>query len=246
MPELQVVLVNPLYEGNVGSVARVMKNFGHTRLALIDPCPLRNEARAMASHAQDVLESARRVTLDEVVAESEVVVATTGEVAQSVCSPTRMPYFAPHELREMVADVEGTVSILFGRENCGLSNQELARAGIICTIPTSPIYPILNLSHAVGILCYELSQLERGTYALASPFEMESLFEHLDRFLDRVDHPLHKRAITLLLARRVLTRAMPTIREASTIHGLLRRTEQLLEASRPRNDDDASPPRGTR
>lgn len=245
MPEIQVVLVNPLYEGNVGSVARVMKNFGHTHLALVDPCPLRNEARAMASHARDVLEQARRITLDQVVEESALVVATTGELAMSVCSPVRMPYFSPGELRDMIAGVEGTVSVLFGRENCGLSNQELARAGIICSIPTSPIYPILNLSHAVGIVCYELAHLERGTYALASPFEMESLYAHMDRFLDQVDHPPHKREITLLLARRLLSRAMPTIREASTIHGILRRTEQRLSGAFPRNDDDACPPKGT-
>jgi TrmH family RNA methyltransferase len=246
MPELQVVLVNPLYEGNVGSVARVMKNFGHTRLALVDPCPLGNEARAMASHAQDVLDNARRVTLDEVVAESAIVVATTGEVSKSVCTPTRMPYFSPSEVREMVNEVEGTVSVLFGRENRGLSNDELARTGIVCTIPTSPVYPILNLSHAVGILCYEFARLERGTYALASPFEMECLYAHLDRFLDRIEHPAHKRAITLLLARRLLSRAMPTIREASTIHGLLRRTELLLDDRVPRNDDDVGSPRDMR
>ncbi len=245
MPEIQVVLVNPLYEGNVGSVARVMKNFGYTHLALVDPCPLRNEARAMASHAQDVLENARRVTLDEVLAESAVVVATTGEVAKSVCTPTRMPYYTPHELKEMIADVDGTVSVLFGRENSGLLNEELSRAGIICTIPTSPIYPILNLSHAVGIVCYELADLQRGEYALASPFEMESLYAHMDRFLDLVDHPPHKREITLLLARRLLSRAMPTIREASTIHGILRRTEQRLTGALPRNDDDTCPPKGT-
>lgn len=240
MPGVQVVLVGPLYEGNVGSVARVMKNFGITRLALVDPCRLGNEARAMASHAQDVLANARTVTLEEVVAGSALVVATTGEVARSVCSPIRMPYFAPRELRSLVADVDGTVSILFGREDRGLSNAELARAGVICTIPTSPLYPILNLSHAVGIVCYELAGLEPGTYALASPFEMECLYDHLDRFLDRIDHPAHKREITLLLARRVLSRAKLTIREASTIHGLLRRTERRLDGE---NDDDPAPPR---
>jgi TrmH family RNA methyltransferase len=241
MPGVQVVLVNPQHEGNVGSVARVMKNFGHTALALVDPCPLGNGARAMASHAQDVLEGARTVTLEEVLAGSAMVIATTGEVAQSVCSPIRMPYFSPRELRSLVADVEGTVSVLFGRENRGLSNGELARAGVVCTIPTSPAYPILNLSHAVGIVCYELAGLERGTYALASPFEMECLYDHLDRFLDRVDHPVHKRHVTLLLARRVLSRAKLTIREASTLHGLLRRTERLLDGEG--NDDDARPPR---
>ena len=239
MPEVQIVLVNPLYEGNVGSTARVMKNFGWTRLALVDPCPLGNEAKAMASHAQDVLANARRVTLEEVVNESALVVATTGEVATSVCSPVRMPYFSPRELRELVADVDGTVSVLFGRENRGLSNEELGRAGVICTIPTSPIYPILNLSHAVGIVCYELAGLEPGTYSLASPFEMECLYDHLGAFLDRIDHPAHKRPVTLLLARRVLSRAKLTIREASTIHGLLRRTEHRLDGE---NEDEPAPP----
>jgi TrmH family RNA methyltransferase len=242
MPEVQVVLVNPLYEGNVGSTARVMKNFGWTRLALGGPCRLGNEAKAMASHAQDVLANARTVTLDEVVAESALVVATTGEVSQSVCSPVRMPYFSPAELRGLVADVEGTVSVLFGREDRGFTNEELGRAGVICTIPTSPVYPILNLSHAVGIVCYELAGLEPGTYALASPFEMECLYDHLGEFLERVDQPEHKRPVTLLLARRVLSRAKLTIREASTIHGLLRRTERLLDGEPPRNDDEPGPP----
>ncbi len=240
MPGIQVVLVGPLYEGNVGSAARVMKNFGITRLALVDPCPLGNEAKAMASHAQDVLANARRVTLDEVLAESALVVATTGEVALSVCSPVRMPYFSPRELRGLVGDVEGTVSVLFGREDRGFTNEELARAGVICTIPTSPAYPILNLSHAVGIVCYELAGLEPGTYALASPFEMECLYDHLDRFLDRIDHPVHKRHVTLLLARRVLSRAKLTVREASTLHGLMRRTERRLGGE---NQDEPSPQR---
>jgi TrmH family RNA methyltransferase len=240
MPEAQVVLVGPLYEGNVGSTARVMKNFGITRLALVDPCPLGNEAKAMASHAQDVLANARRVTLDEVLAESALVVATTGEVALSVCSPVRMPYFSPRDLRGLVADVEGTVSVLFGREDRGFTNEELARAGVICTIPTSPAYPILNLSHAVGIVCYELAGLEPGTYALASPFEMECLYDHLDRFLDRIDHPVHKRHVTLLLVRRVLSRAKLTVREASTLHGLMRRTERRLDGE---NQDEPSPHR---
>ncbi len=54
MPEIDIVLVAPIYEGNVGFCARVMKNFGFSRLVLIDPCPLGNEAKARASHAQDI------------------------------------------------------------------------------------------------------------------------------------------------------------------------------------------------
>ncbi|MCK9306290.1 MAG: RNA methyltransferase, partial [Methanoculleus sp.] len=219
----------PLYDGNVGFTARVMKNFGFTRLVLVNPCKLGDDAIMRASHARDVLGGARRMTIDEVYREFDFVVATSGEVSKSVCTPMRMPYYAPAEVREAVADIDGTVAVLFGRENWGLSNEELKRANLICTIPTSEVYPILNLSHAVGILCYELANLPRGTYPLASPVEMESLYQHIDDFLDRVDHPDFKRENTMLLIHRVLGRAKLTIREASTLHGLMRRTEWHLE-----------------
>ena len=209
MPEVQVVLVNPLYEGNVGSTARVMKNFGWTRLALVDPCPLGNEAKAMASHAQDVLANARTVTLEEVVHESALVVATTGEVAQSVCSPVRMPYFSPRELRELVADVDGTVSVLFGRENRGLTNEELGRAGVICTHPDLADLPDPE-PLARGRDRLLRARRARARHVLArEPLRDGVPLRPPGEFLERVDQPEHKRPVTLLLARRVLSRAKP-------------------------------------
>ncbi|NLA38741.1 MAG: RNA methyltransferase [Methanomicrobiales archaeon] len=229
MPEVSIVLIEPLYEGNVGFAARVMKNFGFTRLVLVSPCTLGDEAIMRASHARDLLDGARRMTIDEVYRGFDFVVATTGEVSKSVCTPMRMPYYAPAEVREIVADIDGTVAVLFGRENWGLGNSELVRANLICTIPTSGIYPILNLSHAVGILCYELADLPRGTYPLAGQVEMDSLYRHLDSFLDRIDHPDFKRPNTMILLRRVFGRTKLTTREVSTLHGLMRRAEWHME-----------------
>jgi len=228
MPEIQIVLVEPLYGGNIGSVARVMKNFGFSRLALINPCPLDNKARAMASHAQDLLDSARICSLEEIFAESSLTIATTGELSKTICNPMRMPYFEPSEIRSMIEEIDGTVSILFGRENWGLNNGEVAASDLICTIPTSSEYPILNLSHAVGVVCYELAHLPRGSYLLADRFEMTCLYEHLSSFLDQIDHPPYKREATMLLLRRLLARTQLTPREVSTLHGLLRRTEWFL------------------
>ena len=68
MPVIDIVLVAPIYEGNVGFAARVMKNFGFLRLVLIDPCPLGEEAKARASHAQDVLRNAEVCTVEDVFA----------------------------------------------------------------------------------------------------------------------------------------------------------------------------------
>jgi TrmH family RNA methyltransferase len=224
MPDIDIVLVSPLYDGNIGSSARVMKNFGFSRLVLVDPCPIGDDAVMRAAHARDVLSSAEVVSFDEVVSRSDLVVATTGEVSKSVCRPMRMPYHSPRELRELIDGVQGRVSVLFGRENWGLNNDEVRRSDIVCTIPASPDYPILNLSHAVGIICYELAGIERGEYLLASREEMEHLYAHIDTYLDRIGHPPFKREPTMLLIRRVLGRARLTAREASTLHGLMRRS----------------------
>ena len=225
MPEIQIVLVNPIYEGNVGFTARVMKNFGYSRLLLIDPCEIGEEASLRAAHAQDVLSGATICTFDDVRQTSDLIVATTGLLSKSVCRSMRMPYYSPSEIREQICDIEGVVSILFGREDWGLSNEEVSRSDVICTIPSSPAYPVLNISHAVGVVCYELAHLPRGEYHLAGNEEMEYLYRHLDTFLDEIEHPAFKRENTLLLLRRIFGRAKLTAREASTLHGLLRRAE---------------------
>ena len=229
MPAIDIVLVAPLYEGNVGFCARVMKNFGFSRLVLIDPCPLGNEAKARASHAQDILAAAEICSIKDVFARSNLVVATTGTVSKSVCRSIRMPFYSPRELRERVQDAGGRISILFGRENWGLNNEEVKRSDIICTIPTAEEYPILNLSHAVGVVCYELADMPLPAFRLASPEDMGYLYRHIDRYLDTIHHPTFKRENTMVLIRRVLGRANLTTRETSTLHGLLRRSEWHID-----------------
>jgi tRNA/rRNA methyltransferase len=229
MPEIDIVLVEPLYQGNVGFTARAMKNFGFHHLVLVDPCGLGNDARACASHAQDVLDGAERLSLAEVYDRSCLTIATTGELNKTVCRSRRMPYYTPAEVRELVRDVDGRVAILFGRENWGLNNEEIARCDVICTIPGALEYPILNLSHAVCVICYELAHLPRGMYTLATHQEMDPLYAHLDTFLDRIDHPDFKRENTMILLRRILGRTKLTTREVTTLHGLLRRAEWHID-----------------
>jgi tRNA/rRNA methyltransferase len=240
MPDIDIVLVSPLYEGNVGFAARVMKNFGFAHLVLVDPCEIGVEAIARAAHAQDVLDGAEVCTIEDVFARSNIVVATTGAVAKSVCHPMRMPFFTPKELREHIKILDGRISVLFGRENWGLSNDEVKKSDIICTIPTSEDYPILNLSHAVGVICYELANLPRTGYALASPFEMGHLYRHIDQYLDIIHHPKFKRENTMVMIRRILGRAGLTTREASTLHGLLRRSTWHIDPAVFREDEKES------
>ena len=230
MPEIEIVLCEPLYEGNIGFTARVMKNFGFSNLTLINPPEIGDEAIARSSHARDVLENANHVaSLDDVIKKSNALVATTGEISKSVTTSMRMPYYTPSELRDIVSKINGRISIIFGRENWGLSNEEIEKCDIICTIPTSHIYPIVNISHAVGILAYELANLPRGDYSVASRIEMDSLYDHFDNFLDIISHPDYKRENTRNMIRRIFGRTALTTREASTLHGLLRRAENLID-----------------
>ena len=213
-----------------------MKNFGFTELILVNPCPLGVEAYARASHARDVLEQADVMSIGEVLSTSNLTIATTGALSLSACHPIRMPFYSPKEVRNLIDGYEGTISVLFGRENWGLNNDEVRQADLICTIPASDVYPIVNLSHAVGIVCYELAAIPKGEIALASPEEMTHLYRHIDEYLDLVDHPRFKRESTMTLIRRILGRCNLTWREATTIHGLLRRSEWRFA---PREPGDA-------
>ncbi len=229
MTGIQIVLVEPIYEGNIGFSARVMKNFGFMDLAIVGGCEVGEEAKARAAHAQDVLSNARRMTIDEVFSGSVLTIATTGEVNKSVCRSMRMPFFSPKEIREKIGGLDGNVAVLFGQENWGLPNEIVRLCDMVCSIPTSAEYPILNLSHAIGIVCYELAAIPPGTYQVATREEMEYLYRHISQFLDRIEHPPFKRAPTMLMMRRIFGRSRLTAREASTVHGLLRRAEHRMD-----------------
>jgi len=158
---LLVVLVEPLYDGNVGSVARAMKNFGLSDLALVNPCRIDDFGLAMASHARDVLEGAAVYSrLEEALEQADLVVGTTGkrldEAQHHLRLHLRVPCLSPAGLADRLQGKDGTVALLLGREDCGLNSDELALCDILVSIPTSPDYPVMNLSHSAAVLFYEL------------------------------------------------------------------------------------------
>lgn len=226
---IRVVLVEPAFEGNVGSVCRAMKNFGFNDLWLVRPCPLGDFAKAMASHAQDVLEEAITVgTLAEALQGCDLAVGTTGKPGESTKQHLRVPCFTPPELRSMLEDKSGRIAVLFGREDAGLSTEELARCDIVVNIPASDEYPVLNISHAAAIVLYELAGMEGGEVPLASGELLELLYQHFESLLAAVNHPEHKRDKTLLMLRRIIGRAMISQREYYTLMGVIRDIELAL------------------
>ncbi|MEZ3144031.1 RNA methyltransferase [Halobaculum sp. MBLA0143] len=233
MSEYAVVVVEPETPGNVGTIARSMKNFGLYDLKLVDPPEIGEgtEAYGFAGHArEDVLPNADSVTFDEVV-ERYHTVGFTGITGEDATSHTRFPYTTPAELRDDLATVEADTALVFGRESRGLNNDELARLDQVASIPANPEYPVLNLGQAATVTLYELRELflddthlpdrehERATEA-----EIERLYEQFERYLDAVEPRDHVRARAGRLLRRLVGRAHPTDRETTTLTGLFRKT----------------------
>ncbi|HMK45468.1 MAG TPA: RNA methyltransferase [Methanocella sp.] len=235
---IRVILAEPVQEGNVGSVCRAMKNFGFGDLVMINPCERGDFSRAMASHAQDVLADAVIVdTLDQALEGVNLLVGTTGKLGESTREHLRVPCFSPSELKTMLEDKQGAVALLFGREDRGLSREELERCDVVISIPTSGVYPVMNLSHAVTVVLYELSGIRGDEYLLADAGMLELLYQHFERLLEHVNHPEHKRDKTLLMIRRIIGRAMLTPHEYFTLIGVLRDVELALVRNRDECDN---------
>ncbi len=250
---LRVVLVEPLYEGNVGSVARAMKNFGFHDLALVKPCPIEDFGCAMASHARDVLQMSRNFSsLSEALADANLVVGTTGKRLEDARHHLRLhlrvPCLSPAQLAAKLQGKDGTVALLLGREDCGLNSEELALCDMLVSIPTSDEYPVMNLSHSAAVLFYELSQKDEGTSGsveMAGRESLDLLQERTKSLLSEVSYPLHKVEFTLLMLRRILGRAELTEREARTLLGLIKRIRWGISAEAVnRNDSDDAKGKG--
>ncbi|MFA5895923.1 MAG: RNA methyltransferase, partial [Thermoplasmata archaeon] len=125
MPRLRVVLVEPKNEGNVGAVARSMRNFDATELVLVKPCRLGDEARKRAMHGVDILNAARTAKdFRAAVRGADLVVGTSGIDTASEKRFARIAV-TPEDLAGRVAPLDGTVALVFGREDFGLLEEEL-------------------------------------------------------------------------------------------------------------------------
>jgi tRNA/rRNA methyltransferase len=253
LSQLRIILVEPAGPLNVGSVARIMKNMGLSRLVLVNPqCnPQGDEARQMAVHARDVLAELEIVSsLTDALVDCQRVVATTGRDRTSLNSDTLDITLEAPETALPWLLTGGEAALVFGREDSGLTNDELNLAQRFVQIPTSGVYPSLNLAQAVAICCYELSRWMQGRSpenpqpapsilppahpeALAPRDDLERLYAHLEALLLEIGylypHTAHSR---MKKFRRLLNRAYPTVQEVSMLQGILRQMAWALNANR--------------
>ncbi|MFP8956214.1 RNA methyltransferase [Natrialbaceae archaeon A-CW3] len=249
-----VAVVDAQTPGNVGTIARAMKNFGFEELLLVDPPELDpdGEAYGFAGHArEDILPNARELSFDDLV-DTYHTIGCTAVTNEDDRNHVRFPFSTPRELAERLPTVEAQTALVFGRERVGLTNEELARVDEICTIPASAEYPVLNLGQAATITLYELrgltldpseTQLPDVERVRAPGPLLERLYDQWEALLVELNHPEEKREKTMRMIRRVYGRADPTTSEANRFLGVLRRaTDRPDRGGDDRTGRNRSPP----
>lgn len=234
LANIRIVLVRPRGSGNIGSIARAMKNMGQTELAIVGTARTRSFwARAMAVHGRDILSHAKRYeTIREAIADCALVVGTTCRSGLY-----RMHSRPPRELAPEIAAAarNGNVALIFGPEDHGLSNKDLEHCQLLVTIPTHPDYQSLNVAQAAVICLYEIyvASLTRGPKSKIKRAEAENverLFERMRTVLLKIgfldsENPEHM----LLAFRRILGRAGLEDKDVRIFTGLFRQIEWYID-----------------
>ena len=238
---LDVVLVRPKEDGNLGAVARVARNFGAERLLLVAPrAKGGTEARRRAMAGIPLLVAAKRSrTLAEAVVDADLVVGTT-DLSTGRSTAYLRRAISPERLGEMVHVLEGRIALVFGPEDNGLGKEELHRCDLLVHIPARREFPTLNLSHAVGITLYAIHRAEGSEASGTTPAPehlplngraKEVFLTRVADILVRTGYPKHKRKGLVLLFRRVLGRSAPTDSEYRMMLGFLRGVDRALSKS---------------
>ncbi len=229
-PDIRIVLVAPSHPGNIGAVARAMKNMALSELLLVRPKEFPHpEATARASGAHDVLAGARIVaSLSEALDGCGFVAATT--------SRDRDQYFRVIDVREAAARIvaesrRAPAAVVFGSERTGLTNEELETAHALIRIPANAAYLSLNLAMAVQLVAYELFRACDSDAAahppagppLASEQEMARLYAHFEQVLEEIEFRDRTQSGTHLMGRirRFLQRAELDQNEVNILRGML-------------------------
>jgi len=231
---IRIVLINTFHPGNIGAAARALKNMGLSNLYLVDPVDFPHaEATSRAAGAQDVLDGATVVdSLDDAIKDCQLVIGTSARnrtfdlpLLDAKQSANKITNEAQH----------GNIAILFGRESKGLLNEELSLCNFHMFIPTNPQYPVLNISQAIQIVCYEIwLASEQPTADIEATFpahkDMGYFYQHLEQVLRKAHFliPQHEgRAMQKL--QRFFNRARPETEELGMLRGVLSSIEKRID-----------------
>jgi tRNA/rRNA methyltransferase len=227
-----VVLVEPKNSGNIGAIARAMMNFDVEQLYLVNPCELDNACYARAMHATKILNDAHTFNcFEDATKNLDFLVATSSIESKTDKRHLRNPVLL-EEFSEKINDVNGKIGLVFGREDYGLYNEEIAACDMMVKIPTSGRYLSLNLSHAVTLVLYSLYLKKTTVPPRRRPIgtlEKQKLFEYFAILLNDIDYPAHKKEHTKIMFKRIMGRAIPSKWEYHTLMGVLSKTLKKIK-----------------
>lgn len=241
LEQIRIVLVGTTHTGNIGSVARAMKTMGLSSLYLVAPKEQPDgQAYALAAGASDILAQAKSFdSLAPAIADCGLVV---GSSARS--RTLSWPMLEPREcgLKAVAEAKQQPVAIVFGRENSGLSNEELQLCNYHVCINANPEYSSLNLAMAVQLLCYEVRMAWLGQVGQAeiedtanypTNEQMNSFYQHLEQTLDDTgfiikQHP----GVVMTKLKRLFSRARPEEAEYNILRGVLTSIQRFSSAAK--------------
>ncbi|MHA1697512.1 MAG: RNA methyltransferase [Promethearchaeota archaeon] len=247
---ISIILIEPEKPGNIGSIARVMKNFGFRDLILVNPqTEINEDAINYSVHAFDVLNDAKILRypdpgdinaktgfLQQLFSNYDVIVGTTCRIYNN-----KTLHRIPISIKDFFLDLkkicnlhEKRLGFVFGKESSGLPNFILQIIDILVTIPASDEYPSLNLSHSVAIFLYELSELLnnvriKGNITLSSREKKDKLLEYCHHLVDIVNVPAHKSEKARKAFKSMIYRSHLSKREVTLMIGVFRRISEILK-----------------
>ena len=248
LTNIRIVLVSPIYGGNVGSVCRAMANMGLSDLAIAAPREFNmREARSMACAAGALFEGRKQFpTLAGAVADCGLVMGATARLGLY-----RAHSHSPREIAPRVLEASqlARVALVFGPEDNGLSNEDLALCTQIIQIPSSEGYSSLNLSHAVMVCCYEIfaaaaTFVPSQEKSPEAPSAMrERMFALWREALLQVGFMKEDKAMHMMFGlRRILSRGLLTEDDVRIMIGIARQTLWMAKQQERKGFEPSEPP----
>ncbi|MBY9002476.1 MAG: hypothetical protein KGD73_00740 [Candidatus Lokiarchaeota archaeon] len=244
-----IILSQPEHASNIGSIARIMKNFDFKNLVIFNPIEkkeniLCRKTEGFAMHGKDVLYNSTIIPnmkqenhvqeLSDYLQKFDLVFGTTAK-GSNYQNIKRLPIFL-HELNLPLSKKPLNLAVLFGKESSGLTNEEIQLSDIVIRIPAGSVYPTLNISQACGIICYEIFKqthtinIGRGIkpVLLADKINRKVLYDMVSNIISYLKIRTHKKDNVLLSFKNVFERSLISKKELSLIMGVFSKINLIL------------------
>lgn len=209
-----------------------MANFDFGNLYLVNPCKLNDECYSRAMHAYKIIDDAKIFTsFDEAIKDVDYLVATSSIESKNDKRHLRNAVLIEN-LTDKIFRIDGKVGFVFGREDYGLYNKEIAACDIMLRIPTSDSYPSLNLSHSVALVLYSLyvkKKYKPRQKRIIGKIEKEKLYTFFSELLQEINYPKHKKENTEIMFKRIMGRAIPSKWEYHTLMGIFSKSLEKIK-----------------